>query len=102
MTELRITADSLLRGSTIAAARVIETHGVFPLELLRGDEKCGRRARRNWRRVMSCCCVAIGTRSRRFAGGYRFTDFMKVGIPLIAIFCAISLWLIPHFWPFYP
>lgn len=37
-----------------------------------------------------------------YAGGYRFTDFMKVGIPLIAIFCAISLWLIPHFWPFYP
>ncbi len=35
-----------------------------------------------------------------YAGGYRFTDFMKVGIPLIAIFCALSMWLIPHFWPF--
>ncbi|HRO62723.1 MAG: SLC13 family permease [Thermomonas sp.] len=37
-----------------------------------------------------------------YAGGYRFTDFMKVGIPLIAIFCAISMWLIPQFWPFHP
>jgi di/tricarboxylate transporter len=35
-----------------------------------------------------------------YAGGYRFTDFMKVGIPLIAIFCALSMWLIPVFWPF--
>ncbi|GAA0247414.1 SLC13 family permease [Rhodanobacter caeni] len=37
-----------------------------------------------------------------YAGGYRFTDFMKVGIPLIAIFCALSMWLIPVFWPFNP
>ena len=36
------------------------------------------------------------------AGGYKFTDFMKVGIPLIAIFCALSMWLIPQFWPFHP
>ncbi len=35
-----------------------------------------------------------------YAGGYRFTDFMKVGIPLIAVFCAISMYLIPMFWPF--
>lgn len=37
-----------------------------------------------------------------YAGGYRFTDFMKVGIPLIVMFCALSMWLIPHFWPFHP
>jgi di/tricarboxylate transporter len=37
-----------------------------------------------------------------YAGGYRFTDFMKVGIPLILIFCALSMWLIPLFWPFHP
>lgn len=36
-----------------------------------------------------------------YAGGYRFTDFMRVGIPLIALFCALSMWLIPHFWPFH-
>ena len=37
-----------------------------------------------------------------YAGGYRFTDFMKVGIPLIALFCGLSMWLIPLFWPFHP
>lgn len=37
-----------------------------------------------------------------YAGGYRFMDFMKVGIPLIAIFCAISMYLIPKFWPLNP
>ena len=37
-----------------------------------------------------------------YAGGYRFTDFMKVGIPLIGIFCALSMLLIPIFWPFQP
>ena len=37
-----------------------------------------------------------------YAGGYRFTDFMKVGIPLIALFCALSMFLIPYFWPFHP
>ena len=26
-----------------------------------------------------------------YAGGYKFTDFMKVGIPLIALFCALSM-----------
>ncbi len=36
-----------------------------------------------------------------YAGGYRFTDFMKVGIPLILAFCALSMWLIPIFWPFH-
>jgi di/tricarboxylate transporter len=34
-----------------------------------------------------------------YAGGYKFTDFMKIGIPLIALFCALSMWLIPVFWP---
>lgn len=37
-----------------------------------------------------------------YAGGYRFMDFMKVGIPLILMFCALSMWLIPKFWPFHP
>ena len=36
------------------------------------------------------------------AGGYRFTDFTKIGVPLILIFWALSVWFIPKFWPFYP
>ena len=36
------------------------------------------------------------------AGGYKFTYFMKVGIPLIAMFCALSMLLIPRFWPLMP
>ncbi|TAN06702.1 MAG: SLC13 family permease [Rhodanobacteraceae bacterium] len=35
-----------------------------------------------------------------YAGGYRFTDFTKVGLPLIALFCALSMYLIPSIWPF--
>ncbi len=37
-----------------------------------------------------------------YAGGYRFTDFMKIGIPLIALFCLLSMYLIPYFWPLTP
>jgi di/tricarboxylate transporter len=34
------------------------------------------------------------------AGGYRFSDFLKVGIPLNVIFCALAAYFIPKFWPF--
>ena len=34
------------------------------------------------------------------AGGYRFSDFLKVGIPLNVIFCALAVYFIPKFWPF--
>jgi di/tricarboxylate transporter len=33
-------------------------------------------------------------------GGYRFTDFMKVGIPLNIIFWILAVYFIPRFWPF--
>jgi di/tricarboxylate transporter len=33
-------------------------------------------------------------------GGYTFTDYMKVGAPLLAVYFVISLVLIPFFWPF--
>ncbi len=36
------------------------------------------------------------------AGGYRFTDFTKIGLPLILIFWMLSVWFIPKFWPFVP
>ncbi len=32
-------------------------------------------------------------------GGYRFTDYVKVGLPLMLIFLAISLLLVPVIWP---
>ncbi len=34
------------------------------------------------------------------AGGYRYTDFIKVGLPLNLVFWIISIILIPRFWPF--
>ena len=35
-------------------------------------------------------------------GGYRYLDFMKVGIPLNIVFLAISLAIIPMLWPLFP
>jgi di/tricarboxylate transporter len=34
------------------------------------------------------------------AGGYRFRDFIKVGLPLNIIFCVLAVYFIPKFWPF--
>ena len=34
------------------------------------------------------------------AGSYRFSDFARIGIPLNILFFAVSLWLIPRYWPF--
>lgn len=36
------------------------------------------------------------------AGGYRFSDFIKVGLPLNMIFWVLGVALIPVFWPFFP
>ncbi|MDD7233482.1 MAG: SLC13/DASS family transporter, partial [Bacteroidales bacterium] len=33
-------------------------------------------------------------------GNYRFSDFIKIGLPLNLIVMALSVWLIPIFWPF--
>ncbi len=35
-------------------------------------------------------------------GGYRFTDFLKIGIPLQLLMFAVSVIVIPQVWPFQP
>jgi len=35
------------------------------------------------------------------AGGYQFSDFIKVGLPLNLIFWVLGVFFIPVFWPFY-
>jgi di/tricarboxylate transporter len=32
-------------------------------------------------------------------GGYTFTDYMKVGLPLMLLFLVVSLILVPLIWP---
>jgi di/tricarboxylate transporter len=34
------------------------------------------------------------------AGGYRFADFTRIGVPLNIIFWGLSTLLIPRIWPF--
>jgi di/tricarboxylate transporter len=35
-------------------------------------------------------------------GGYRFIDFVKVGVPLTLVVFAITMLLVPILWPFSP
>jgi di/tricarboxylate transporter len=34
------------------------------------------------------------------AGGYRYVDFLKVGVPLTILFWVLAVCFIPYFWPF--
>lgn len=35
-------------------------------------------------------------------GGYKFRDYLRVGIPLDMLFTVLAIWLISKFWPFRP
>ncbi|MDX1379733.1 MAG: SLC13 family permease [Xanthomonadales bacterium] len=47
----------------------------------------------------------IGYQTNTFvyqAGGYRFTDFVRIGVPMNLLALAVSVWGIPLFWPLVP
>ena len=33
-------------------------------------------------------------------GGYRFTDYLRLGVPLNALLFVVAMWVIPLYWPF--
>lgn len=57
--------------------------------------------------VIGCSCAyatPVGTPANMMifaAGGYKFTDYVKVGLPLIIISIVVGLILLPIFFPFY-
>lgn len=47
----------------------------------------------------------IGYQTNTFvynAGGYKFSDFTKVGLPLNIILCVVAMFVIPEIWPLVP
>ncbi len=48
-------------------------------------------------------CTPIGYQTNLIVqgiGGYKFSDFFKIGIPLCILVGVLSIWLVPVFWPF--
>ena len=55
--------------------------------------------------VASCCAFASPVTYQTHLivygpGGYRFTDFVKVGLPLDALCAVVAIAMIPSIWPF--
>ena len=53
--------------------------------------------------ILGGTCTLVGTSTNLIVygpGGYRFTDFTKVGVPLQVLLAIVCVLLIPLVWPF--
>jgi di/tricarboxylate transporter len=48
-------------------------------------------------------CTPVGYQTNAMVqhpGGYKFSDYLRIGLPLNVLFWLLSVWFIPKFWPF--
>lgn len=53
----------------------------------------------------TCFTTPVGYQTNTMVygpGGYKYTDFVKVGLPLNLLLFGVTVFLIPLFWPFHP